>query len=157
LLGVFAGVSVLAGEYRTFTDVKGRKIQAKIIKVDSRAGKLTLERDNRKKATVPVNVFSESDQIYIHEWMASQDFMSNVKFRIQIKRLKGKSDRGRGRGGDYRLEAKDSISYELKFENKTAQNFKGLRLVVWTYKSSVCTKYKLGFFLILSWLLMRAL
>ncbi|QBG48683.1 hypothetical protein EGM51_15200 [Verrucomicrobia bacterium S94] len=67
-LSLFSMSAVLAADYRLFTDQDGRTIEAKIIKLDASMKKVTLERRNKKKATVPVNVFSEEDQKYILAW-----------------------------------------------------------------------------------------
>jgi hypothetical protein len=61
-------VIAFADDYRSFTDTQGRTISAKILKVDERAGKVTLEADNKKRATVPISIFSETDQEYINAW-----------------------------------------------------------------------------------------
>lgn len=61
-------ISAFADEYRSFTDKKGRTIQAIIIKVNKGEKNVTIERDNNKKITVPISVFSEADQDYINAW-----------------------------------------------------------------------------------------
>ncbi len=70
LLIFIFGFSIVAHavEYRSFTDKEGREIKAKIIKVNKGAKKVTLERENKKKATVAINIFSEADQKYIEAW-----------------------------------------------------------------------------------------
>ena len=60
-----------ADDYRVFTDNQGRIIKVKIIKVDKKTKKVTLERENKKKATVSISIFSETDQEYINTWSAT--------------------------------------------------------------------------------------
>lgn len=75
LLLLTLSVATFADEYRTFTDKNGRAIKAKIIKVDAQRQKVTMERDTKKKTTVPISAFSEADQKYINEWSpAAEDY-----------------------------------------------------------------------------------
>lgn len=72
ILCLCAGSLISLGEtYHSFTDKEGRSIQAKIIKFDSQSMRVTLERENRKVATVPLDIFSEADQEYIRSWSPS--------------------------------------------------------------------------------------
>ena len=61
-------IATYADDYRDFTDSQGRTIKAKIVKIDRGAKKVTLERKNKKKATVSITMFSEADQEYINTW-----------------------------------------------------------------------------------------
>lgn len=63
--------------YRQFTDKEGRTINAKIISVDSDKKKVTLERKNKKRATVPINIFSISDQETILAWESNSSSSNN--------------------------------------------------------------------------------
>jgi GH43 family beta-xylosidase len=63
--------TALADEYRSFSDKDGRTIKAKVLKVNTQAKKVTMERDNKKETTVPIRVFSETDQEYINAWSPS--------------------------------------------------------------------------------------
>ena len=61
-------IIVFGEDYRSFSAKDGRTISAKIIKIDKQAMKVTLERKNKKKSTVPINIFSAPDQAYISSW-----------------------------------------------------------------------------------------
>ncbi|QBG47001.1 hypothetical protein EGM51_06185 [Verrucomicrobia bacterium S94] len=61
-------LSARGDQYRVFTDANGRSIEAKIVQLDPSGKKVTLERKNRKTATIPVNMLSEEDQNYILSW-----------------------------------------------------------------------------------------
>lgn len=69
---IMVGVSVIFStshaEARTFTDAKGREIEAEIL---ARSGndKIVIEREG-KEFTVPIGMFSAEDQIFIKEWIA---------------------------------------------------------------------------------------
>lgn len=76
--------TIMADEYRSFTDKEGREIMAKIIKIDSRSDKVTIQRDDRRRVTVPANIFSVPDQTYISEWVAAQAFMSSSKLKVSV-------------------------------------------------------------------------
>lgn len=80
LVGAYAG----ATEYRDFTSADGKTIRGKVIKYDGKQGTVMIERDNRKRATVPVNVFSTEDQTYIREWNAAQSFTSDKLLKIDF-------------------------------------------------------------------------
>ncbi|MBN2686380.1 MAG: hypothetical protein JXR40_13950 [Pontiellaceae bacterium] len=56
---------------RTFTDKTGRTVKAKIVKVDKPSKKVTVELENKKTATVEIDIFSEDDQNYIQSWVPS--------------------------------------------------------------------------------------
>lgn len=55
-------------EFRNFTDKNGRSIAAKILKVNAGTNKVTLQKENKKIATVPINAFCDNDQKYILTW-----------------------------------------------------------------------------------------
>ncbi|VGO11549.1 hypothetical protein PDESU_00094 [Pontiella desulfatans] len=109
------------GEYRTFTDQDGREIKAKLIKVDTRSGKITVERDDRRKVTVPANIFSEADQAYIKEWLAAQNFLSNSKLRVNVDKRKGTA----GETSETKR-AKSPCFYEIQLDNKSGAPFEGI-------------------------------
>lgn len=116
VLVAFAFSSV-AMEYRAFTDKEGREIKAKIIKVDVRSRKITLERDNRKIATVPLNIFSEADQAYIKEWLVASDFQMNSKFKIKVDDEKDKVD-----------DKKTTLTYDVELDNRTSMKLDNVRV-----------------------------
>lgn len=122
VLALGIGCSVYAEDYRLFTGKDGRAIEAKIVKADPRTGKVTVLRlDSRRSITVPATVFSKADQAYIKEWMTAQDFLSNSKLRISIKKKKGKS----GKSAETK-KAKPPCSYEIELQNRSGTSFQNL-------------------------------
>jgi hypothetical protein len=61
-------LSTYANSYRSFTNKNGQQIDAKIVSVDKASGMVTLERTNKQKATVPIDIFSEADQSFINSY-----------------------------------------------------------------------------------------
>ena len=60
--------TVVATEYRPFTNHTGKTIVAKVIAVDTDSGKVQLELKNRKKAWVEISTLSSEDQAYVKQW-----------------------------------------------------------------------------------------
>lgn len=123
-------LGVYAEDFRVFTSQDGRVIEARLVKVDARSKKVTLERENRKKATVPIGALSETDQTYIKDWVAAQDFLSNSKFRVSIDKRKGPVE-------DKRAETKRPKApcyYEIKLHNRSASGLSGINAEYCVYK-----------------------
>ncbi|MDF7824035.1 hypothetical protein P4B35_08420 [Pontiellaceae bacterium B12227] len=124
-------LSVFADEgYRLFKDEEGREIRGKLVKVDARSGKVTVQREGGRKVTVPSDIFSAPDQAYIKEWLEAQDFLSKSKVRITIEKRKGKVE-------SKRLEVKRPKApqyYDITIANKSAQSFSNLSLEYCIYK-----------------------
>ncbi len=91
LLGLLVSFNVWATEFHDFMDAQGRSIRGKILRFDGRKRMVTIERDNRKTATVPVSIFSEEDQGYIKEWSNLEGVCSTSKFKISCERRTVKS------------------------------------------------------------------
>ena len=119
--------------YRSFTDQQGRIIKAKLISFDSKSGKVTIERDNRHKATVPPNIFSSGDQAYIKQWMKVFLLSDKSNFVIGI-------DENEGELSDFknidpngtpkkRLTRIQEHSYVIDINNKADVDFGKVRLV----------------------------
>jgi nucleoredoxin len=73
LLCFLASLSLIAcsansseNEYRNWTDVKGRKMQAKLIEVHLDKNEVVFLKDTGKRYSFPINQLSEADQEYIH-------------------------------------------------------------------------------------------
>ncbi|MEM1297441.1 MAG: hypothetical protein AAGH89_18895, partial [Verrucomicrobiota bacterium] len=67
LVVVAIALSISPLPARTFTDAKGRKIEAEILARSGR-DKIVIEREG-KEFTVPIGMFSIDDQIFIKEWI----------------------------------------------------------------------------------------
>lgn len=122
--------NIFSQDFRIFTSLDGREIEAKLVKVDPRTKKVTLERRNRKKAAIPVNALSETDQTYIKDWASAQDFLSNSKFRISLEKRKDSVN-------EKRVETKRPKApcyYEIKFQNRSSADLSGLKAEYCIYK-----------------------
>jgi hypothetical protein len=110
--------------FRIFTGNEGRVIEARILSCDARTGKVTVERNDRRKITVPSTVFSEADQAYIKEWISAQDFLSESKLRISVSKKKGKT----GDDKSQTKRPKSPVHYEITLENRSGAPIAGIRL-----------------------------
>ena len=59
-------LSAFSSEFRTFTDTKGRQMEAKITRVSGED--IYIERSDGLTSRVNISIFSEADQKYINEW-----------------------------------------------------------------------------------------
>ncbi len=57
---------------RTWTDVQGRTIEARLINADATAGTIEIERADGAHFTLPVSRLSAQDQVFVREWAARQ-------------------------------------------------------------------------------------
>ncbi|MEN7972383.1 MAG: hypothetical protein ABFR47_00965 [Verrucomicrobiota bacterium] len=80
-----------AAEYRKFTDAKGRTLSAELIRYNDLQKKVTIKCKGKGIKTVPVSIFSETDQKYIASWNQNQDFLSEKKLLVEFKRRKRKN------------------------------------------------------------------
>jgi len=76
------GLSAGAGEYRNFMSADGKTIRGKVVAFDENLNRVTIERDNKKQATVPITVFSAEDQDYLRHWKDNQDALQEKKEQI---------------------------------------------------------------------------
>lgn len=112
-----------ADEYRVFTDREGRIIKAKVIKFNPRSKKVTVERDDRRRITVPASIFSDADQAYIGEWVSAQVFLSNSKLRVKVEKEKGKT-----KGDSQTKRAKPPCRYDITIDNRSGSPLEGIRI-----------------------------
>lgn len=113
-----------AEDYRLFTDKEGRTVEAKVVKFDSRSGKVTLEKRNHRKVAVQASLFSETDQTYIKEWLSVRDFLSSSKFRISVVKKKGKMPTG---SSQVKI-AKSPSHYEVSLIPSSGTSFGALQI-----------------------------
>ncbi len=74
------------GEYHEFTDNQGRSIKGRIVSCDVKKKMVTIELENKHKATVSIVGFSKDDQTYILDWMRLDSVRSESKFKISFDR-----------------------------------------------------------------------
>lgn len=119
--------SVSADEYRDFLSADGKAMRGKVLRYDSRKQMVTILRDNKKTATVPLRVFSDKDQEYVLEWEFNKVFLSNSSFKIDAKRKKVK-DKGESYSGYISAEKLDNTAYEIVLQNKSTSELKELEV-----------------------------
>ena len=122
LLLLMAVAASVAGsgqdEFRAFTSVDGRTIEARIVVYDAKKGMLQIERRGKRKIWVTPNVFSKKDQQYINEWIVASAFLSNSNLRISLQK---KSTGSVGRSGESFGTDKNQV-HKLHFEVKVRNN-----------------------------------
>jgi len=116
-----------AKKYRDFTSAEGKTIRGAVKAYDARTKTVTIERDNRKTARVPITIFSEADQAYIRDWEALKCFEKESSFKISVKRKKRDNDKESGKTYNIEKDVTDT-HYEILLENKSASELKGIKL-----------------------------
>ena len=81
----FCSVAVRA-EMREFELPDGRTLEADIVDYNPSQGEVTLKRADGKKIPIKPGIFVEKDQVYIREWIAGQDFLSDKILSIKIEK-----------------------------------------------------------------------
>ena len=76
-------LNAFSSDFHTFTDVKGRQMQAKITRVSGED--IYIERKDGMTARVDLSVFSEADQAYIKEWAHNALLESDI-FDVRFSR-----------------------------------------------------------------------
>ncbi|MDZ8117818.1 hypothetical protein [Pontiella agarivorans] len=120
-------------EYRSFTDLQGRTIKAKLVSFDSKNGKVTIERDNRKRATVSPGIFSVEDQEYIGSWIKIFLLKDGRSLKIDIDSSEKESNRSNPKDIERKMKnytykarlytEKKLVTHTLTLENKGATDF----------------------------------
>ncbi|MDB2673762.1 SHD1 domain-containing protein [Akkermansiaceae bacterium] len=151
ILALFA-VLPASAKPRTFTDQKGRKIEAEIISV---AGtKVTLRLTNGKNYTIPIKSLSENDQFFVKVWSTEEKsgakksgdpdkttptIPDNIKYRIEIEadkeRIK-KGSKGKVSSGEIQT---DQWVYETNLENKSRVKLEGLEMSYRVYVDPIAS------------------
>jgi len=126
LATVATGVQA-ATQYRDFTSAEGKTIRGAIKAYDARTKTVTIERDNRKTAKVPITVFSETDQAYIRDWEVLRNFERGSSFKISAKR-KRRDNEGESFTSHNTKMAVEDTHYKILIENKSTSGLKGLEL-----------------------------
>lgn len=129
LICLFVGATgaQAANQYREFTSRDGKTIRGCITAYDATREVVSIERDNRRTATVPISVFSETDQAYIRDWEIMRCFETDRFFKISGKRKKGE-DKTEGYQSSYFEKDVEITSYEISLDNRASFNFEGLQL-----------------------------
>ena len=121
------GLAVSAGEYRDFMSADGKAIRAKILRYDAKARKVTLERDNRKMATIPLVALSSEDQAHVLQWEFNKVFMSESSFKIEAKRKEVK-DKNASYGSYVQARKVEDTAYEIRLQNRSTSKIDNLNI-----------------------------
>lgn len=105
------------GTLHTFTSPEGETLNAVIRAYSEANGKIQIERDDGRLLWAEPTAFSEPDQEYIRQWIAVDQFMSVMDFKI-----KGESDE------ETTPEDATIIKYEITLSNNTEVPFKDLKV-----------------------------
>jgi hypothetical protein len=118
---------VAADEYRDFLSADGKAMRGKVLRYDAKKQTVTIQRDNKKTATVPLRAFSENDQAYVLQWEFNKVFRSESSFEIEAKRKKVK-DGDESYSGSITAEKVENTVYTITLENKSTSTLEGLEL-----------------------------
>jgi hypothetical protein len=130
-LAAVCGRSEAERAYRFFKNTEGQTIRAAVVSYDAAKEVVTIERDNRRTAKVPITVFCEADQTYIRGWEVSRVFDSKAQFKISVNKIdKRNEEAGRklnqqSSGVEYEVE---DIHYEILLDNRSAVTLSDLSL-----------------------------
>ncbi len=139
LVAMVSGVNA-ATQYRDFMSAEGKTIRGAVKAYDARTKMVTIERDNKRRSTVPITVFSEADQTYILEWDASKGFSSESLLKIscdnkQVEQRKEKeledihySDGSVEKNFEKTVTTFERIAFEVKFQNQNKSELKDIRM-----------------------------
>lgn len=120
-----------AAQYRNFTDTQDRVIRGRVVRFDTTKEIVTIERENRKTAKVPITIFCDDDQDYIRSWGKGNAFESTFNFKVTINRKKESNDRVERelsrRFPQYNLRVQDT-HYEVVLQNRSDTTLENLRV-----------------------------
>ena len=85
---LFVALSAGAKKYHQFTNAKGQKLWARIVRYDDAKKQVLLDCKGKGSKRVPITVFSEEDQQYILDWDLSRKFLDDhvLKFFFDEKK-----------------------------------------------------------------------
>jgi hypothetical protein len=122
LLTCFACLTY-SSEFRTFTDVKGRHIEAKITRTSGKD--IYIERRDGFDAKVDISTFSEADQEYIKEW-AYNSLLKSDLFDVRFSSKRSDRDKYTSCGIEYE---KYTMHYDVVITNNDYDNdFKNIKI-----------------------------
>ncbi len=122
-------------------DTKGRSIRGKIMRYDAKKNVVTIQRDNRQQATIPLTMLSEKDQDYVRQWDFNKVFLSASSFKIEAKRKKMKDGDG-GYSGYNSAKKVENYGYEVTLQNRSTSTLENLELEYCIYYEQ--EEYKRG-------------
>jgi tetratricopeptide (TPR) repeat protein len=140
---VLAVLSVHGDEYRIFTDMQGRAIEAKLLEVDTSRKRIRLERTDGRKVWVSPSLFSEEDKAYIQKWVRTQTAFTEKNLKISMERINEEVDssvfygqkpsKNQLESSAYQLplkwaEKEEQLHFDVRLKNESADPIEGFRI-----------------------------
>ena len=126
---------------RTFTDVKGRTIEAKIVAFTG-GDKIVIERGG-SEFTVPVAMFSSEDQEYIKLWKeehpTAERIDADFRYYVDLERAKGDTEFADKVYKDERLQTQN-WNYDFSVTNNGATDLAELRIAYQVFIEDIVDK-----------------
>lgn len=134
---------------RTFTDTKGRKIEAEVVRVSG--SKVTLKLANGKTSTIPISLLSDRDQMFVKVWSevdkkspggkkSKPEIPDNVTYRLVLEVDKERSKKGTTVRENVAEVRADEWIYEVEIQNRSRVNLEGLEMSYRIYVDPVASK-----------------
>ena len=129
VLMAYVGMQAFAAkaEFREFTDTKGRTITAELISYNALQEKVTIKLKGKGNKTIPIGIFSETDQKYVVEWHRNQDFLNSNKLVVSFNRCKKKNTDNSSSSWWFNRSYYDH-SFSIKVENRSPVDFNDVEL-----------------------------
>lgn len=116
-----------------FTDKKGAKILATLLKVSDDNRSMRIRREDGQEFDTEINVLSLDDQQFIKNWMKTAKLASDFRLEIDIEKKTGRTERFKGSSSSYEYE-KRLASFEVKVRNLSRESLPPTRLeytIIW--------------------------
>lgn len=113
-----------SGEMRSFTDTSGRKIEGTIL--SGTEATVSIEVSGGKEYTLPIAKFSEADQEFIREWVASHPSQA-ASFKFDLAETTKRTGREQRKSGDMEV-SEEKWVYFLRLRNKSTSESGELEL-----------------------------
>lgn len=151
-LTLFFHLLPVSAALRTFTDTKGRKIEAQIVSVAG--ANVTLKLANGRSSTIPIKLLSENDQMFVKVWADMEKkspgkkgkprLPENVTYRLLLEVDKERSKKGTKTRENVAEVRADEWIYEVELQNRSRVNLEGLEMSYRVYVDPVASA-KLSF------------
>lgn len=138
-LSVCLAYGAPSSEFRTFTDVKGRQMEAKITRVSGED--VYIERSDGLNSKVDISVFSEADQAYINKWAYDALLESGI-FDVRFSTQRGDRNKYTNGGIEY---DEYNLHYDVVITNNDYDNdFKDVKVeyLIMKFEDALAAKKK---------------
>jgi len=120
--------------YLDFKSREGKTVRAKIVNYEKSSDTVTMERDNHKRYTIEVDVFSETDRNFIRNWNEFRALFEDSGLNISVNRISPDED-GQQTTSTNPNRANETrwmsvAQYEVRLKNCTAQTLDNIRVEV---------------------------